>query len=126
MEYHELISKLEIPSTADYIIYGIQFLLRTDDERQDMFVHCCNNPGYENIYLTNKWKYNIDTRGYKNKSEFINDYRLNSREALERLCQEEVMDFKLSKFRTDNPERIYDVYSEQGRYTTLLELAYYS
>ncbi|QNR65461.1 hypothetical protein IAQ67_16355 [Paenibacillus peoriae] len=124
MQYHELIMQLEIPSTAEIIVEGVEFLLHTDKDREDMFLECLDNPGSEIEYLRKRRKYCIDTFGYKNKEEFVYDYEVNCDKALERLFQEKIIDFKMKKLKTNDPIEIYNTYVEQGKYCTFLEVAY--
>jgi hypothetical protein len=122
MQQDELIYRLEIPTNATIIIKKIGFLLRSDSDRQKMFLFCNDNPGSEHIYLSEKRKQLIDEEGYNDKQEFVVDYNDNNIKALERLCQEKVDDFKLARMKTTDPEIIYSIY-EKNKYSNLLHLA---
>ncbi|MNW59214.1 hypothetical protein D3C74_371210 [compost metagenome] len=73
--------------------------------------------------LTKMRKEHIDAYGYNAKATFVYDYYRNKQSALEKLFQEDMPAFKLNRLRTDDPERIYDVYVERGKYSTSGEVA---
>ncbi|MEJ3719201.1 hypothetical protein WGM54_14360 [Paenibacillus polymyxa] len=122
MQQDELIYRLDIPKSATIIIKKIEFLLRSDSDRQKMYLFCNGNPGSEYIYLSEKRKQLINEEGYKDKSEFIVDYNDNNIMALERLCQEKVDGFKLARLKVTDPEILYSLY-EKNKYSNLLHLA---
>lgn len=114
--------EFEIQSTALIIIDLMKFHLRTGERMREfasrMQVEC--SP----LSLLRKMrKEDIDAHGYTDKATFVHDYYKDKRSAFERLFQEQVNDWKMDEFSTDDPERIYDVYLQQGKYTPMTRVA---
>lgn len=123
MQHEELVKALQIPNEAEIIINSMKFLLRTDNERLEMYLACSARPGLEFSYLGEKRRNLIDEYGYNNKEEFVSDCLKDKISALERLCQEKVSDCTLGRFRTNDPEIIFDAYTRSGKYLSLSKLA---
>lgn len=68
-------------------------------------------------------KERIDSQGDTDKATFTYDYYRDKQAALEKLFQEPMQPFKLKRFKTDDPELIYDTYVSWGKYSTSLEVA---
>ncbi|MEC4565425.1 hypothetical protein L8C07_05660 [Paenibacillus sp. CMAA1739] len=124
MQHEELVEALQIPKKAEIVINLMSFLLRSNDDRSEMFCYCCKQKGLELEFLGKKRRALIDQYGYKNKEEFVTDYLEDKVRALEKLCQEKVEERILVKFKTNSPDKIYNAYSKNGKYTAMIRLAY--
>ncbi|MDP9675268.1 hypothetical protein J2W97_001251 [Paenibacillus jamilae] len=124
MQHEELVEALQIPEKADIVINLMNFLLRSNDDRSEMFFYCCKQKGLELEFLGKKRRALIDQYGYKNKEDFVADYLEDKVRALEKLCQEKAEKYILVKFKTNNPDKIYNAYTKNGKYTAMIRLAY--
>ncbi|WP_231887522.1 hypothetical protein [Paenibacillus jamilae] len=68
-------------------------------------------------------KEDIDSYSYTDKATFVYDYYRDKQAALEKLFQEPMKAIKIRRFKTDNPELIYDAYFKKGKYSSSLTVA---
>lgn len=113
---------LDISPKATIIIDSMKFMLNTV-ERLNEFLERKTPDVSELSLLTIMRKECIDSQGYKDKATFVYDYYRNKKAALEKLFQEPMEPFKLNRFKTDDPELIYDTYVSRGKYSTAGEVA---
>ncbi|WP_226000962.1 hypothetical protein [Paenibacillus sp. BJ-4] len=116
---------LDISPKAEILIGSMKFML-TSVERLNEFLNRSTFANHPLSLLTKMRKEHIDAYGYTNKSDFTYDYYMDKRSALERLFQEPVHDWKMERFNTDDPERIYDTYLEQGKYSHMAQVALFA
>ncbi|APB76463.1 hypothetical protein PPYC2_16495 [Paenibacillus polymyxa] len=116
---------LEISPKAETLITSMKFMLNTV-ERLNEFLQRSTFARHPLSLLTKMRKEYIDTYGYTEKTDFVYDYYMDKRSALERLFQEPVHDWKMERFNTDDPERIYDTYLEQGKYSHMTQVALFA
>lgn len=113
---------LDISPKATIIIDLMKFMLNTV-ERLNEFLERKTPNISELSLLTLIRKERIDSQGYTDKTTFTYDYYRDKQTALEKLFQEPMEPFKLSRFKTDDSELIYDTYVSRGKYSTSLEVA---
>ncbi|MEJ3719106.1 hypothetical protein WGM54_13875 [Paenibacillus polymyxa] len=113
---------LDISPKATIIIDKMKFMLNTV-ERLNEFLERKTPNISELSLLTLMRKERIDAYSYTDKATFTYDYYRDKQAALEKLFQEPMEPFKLNRFKTDDPELIYDTYVSKGKYTTSLEVA---
>ncbi|MEC4565324.1 hypothetical protein L8C07_05155 [Paenibacillus sp. CMAA1739] len=113
---------LDISPKATIIINKMKFMLNTV-ERLNEFLERKTPNISELSLLTIMRKERIDSHGYTDKATFTYDYYRDKQAALEKLFQEPMEPFKLNRFKTDDPELIYDTYVSRGKYSTSLEVA---
>ncbi|WP_348624805.1 hypothetical protein ABFT51_09090 [Paenibacillus peoriae] len=117
---------LEISPEATIIIDLMKFHLKTID-RLDEFVERLlfetSGSVPELSLLAKMRKEDIDRHSYTDKATFVYDYYRDKQSALEKLFQEPMKAFKIRRFKTDNPELIYDTYFKQGKYSSSLTVA---
>ncbi|MGV6936031.1 hypothetical protein ACWA2B_10995 [Paenibacillus sp. CMM36] len=118
----QLCNFLDISPKATILIARMKFMLNTV-ERLNEFLERSSFSKHPLTLLVKMRKEHIDTYGYTNKSDFTFDYYRDKKSALERLFQEPMEPFKLNRFKTDDPELIYDTYISRGKYSTSLEVA---
>ncbi|RTZ37897.1 hypothetical protein EJ573_01425 [Paenibacillus polymyxa] len=116
---------LDISPKATSLISSMKFMLNTV-ERMNEFLNRSTFAKHPLYLLVQMRKEHIDTYGYTNKYDFVYDYYHNKKSAFEKLFQEEAPDWKMNKYRTDDPERIYDCYIEQGKYSHMTEVALFA
>ena len=116
---------LDIKPTAIILITSMKFMLNTV-ERLNEFLQRSAFASHPLSLLTKMRKEHIDTHGYTDKATFVYDYYRNKQSALEKLFQEEAPNWKMDKYRTDDPERIYDAYLKQGKYSHMTEVALFA
>ncbi|MGR6760444.1 hypothetical protein ACU1JV_01180 [Paenibacillus sp. T2-29] len=113
---------LDISPKATNLITSMKFMLNTV-ERLNEFLERSSFSKHPLTLLVKMRKEHIDTYSYTNKSDFTFDYYRDKKSALEKLFQEPIDPFKLNRFKTDDPELIYDIYVSRGKYSTSLEVA---
>ncbi|WP_311078313.1 hypothetical protein [Paenibacillus polymyxa] len=113
---------LDISPKATNLITNMKFMLNSV-ERLNEFLERSSFSKHPLTHLVNMRKEHIDTYGYTDKSDFVYDYYRDKQAALERLFQEPIQPFKLNRFKTDDPELIYDTYVSRGKYSTAGEVA---
>ncbi|MDR6779325.1 hypothetical protein J2W98_003605 [Paenibacillus peoriae] len=113
---------LDISPKATIIIDLMNFMLNSV-ERLNEFLERKTPNISELSLLTLMRKERIDSQGYTDKATFTYDYYRDKQAALEKLFQESIEPFKLNRFKTDDPELIYDAYVSRGKYSTSLEVA---
>ncbi|WP_029518084.1 hypothetical protein [Paenibacillus polymyxa] len=113
---------LDISPKATNLITSMKFMLNTT-ERLNEFLERSSFSKHPLSLLVKMRKEHIDTYSYTNKSDFTYDYYLDKQAALEKLFQEPMEPFKLNRFKTDDPELIYDTYISRGKYSTAGEIA---
>ncbi|WP_431088154.1 hypothetical protein [Paenibacillus sp. 8b26] len=116
---------LEISPKAEILITSMKFML-TSVERLNEFLNRSTFARHPLSLLTKMRKEYIDAYGYTEKSDFVYDYYRNKKLAFEKLFQEEASNWKMEKYRTDDPERIYDCYVKQGKYSHMTEVALFA
>ncbi|WDM23800.1 hypothetical protein [Paenibacillus polymyxa] len=116
---------LDISPKAISLIDTMKFMLNTV-ERMNEFLQRYSFANHPLSLLVQMRKEDIDAHGYTNKSDFVYDYYLNKKSAFEKLFQEEAPDWKMNKYRTDDPERIYETYLEQGKYSHMTQVALFA
>ncbi|WP_068505651.1 hypothetical protein [Paenibacillus kribbensis] len=128
--YHDLtIEKLcyflDISPKAEILIGSMKFMLNSV-ERLNEFLQRSTFAKHPLSLLTKMRKEHIDAHGYTVKATFVYDYYMDKRSALERLFQEPAHDWKIERFNTEYPERIYDTYLEQGKYSHMTQVALFA
>ncbi|AUO05301.1 hypothetical protein C0638_01295 [Paenibacillus sp. lzh-N1] len=113
---------LDISPKATIIIGDMSFHLTTI-ERMNEFLQRSTFANHPLSLLTIMRKEDIDAHGYTDKATFVYDYYRNKQSTLEKLFQESMPAWKLNRLNSDDPERIYDVYTERGKYSTSSEVA---
>ncbi|MDY8023403.1 hypothetical protein [Paenibacillus polymyxa] len=113
---------LDISPKATILINGMQFMLNTV-ERLNEFLQRSTFANHPHSLLVKMRKEHIDINGYTVKATFVYDYYRDKKAALEKLFQEEMPAWKVNRFKTDDPELIYDNYIERGKYSTAGEVA---
>ncbi|MDP9675157.1 hypothetical protein J2W97_001140 [Paenibacillus jamilae] len=113
---------LDISPKATIIIDSMKFMLNTIEQLNEFLERKTPNIS-ELSLLTLIRKERIDSQGYTDKTTFTYDYYRDKQAALEKLFQEPMEPFKLNRFKTDDPELIYDTYVSRGKYSTSLEVA---
>lgn len=113
---------LDISPKATIIIDSMKFMLNTV-ERLNEFLERKTPNISELSLLTLMRKERIDAYSYTDKATFTYDYYRDKQTALEKLFQEPMEPFKLNRFKTDDPELIYNGYVSRGKYSTSLEVA---
>ncbi|KAF6565466.1 hypothetical protein G9G63_09930 [Paenibacillus sp. EKM202P] len=113
---------LDISPKATIIIDSMKFMLNTV-ARLNEFLERKTPDISELSLLALMRKERIDSQGYTDNATFAYDYYRDKQTALEKLFQEPMESFKLNRFKTDDPELIYDTYVSRGKYSTSLEVA---
>lgn len=113
---------LDISPKAEILITSMRFMLNTV-ERMIEFLQRSTLANHPLSLIVKMRKEHIDAYGYTVKSDFVYDYYRNKQSALEKLFQENMPAWKINRLKTDDPERIYDVYAERGKYSTSGEVA---
>ncbi|KEO77626.1 hypothetical protein MKN04_16170 [Paenibacillus polymyxa] len=116
---------LDISPKAETLIAAMEHRLTTI-ERMNEFLERKLPTMHELTLLVQMRKEDIDSHGYRDKATFVHDYYKDKRSAFERLFQEPVYDWKMNKYRTNDPERIYDTYLEQGKYSHMTQVALFA
>ncbi|KAF6626976.1 hypothetical protein H6F38_23260 [Paenibacillus sp. EKM208P] len=122
----KVMTELEISSKATIIIDLMKFHLKTIERLNEfverlLFETSVNVP--ELSLLARMRKEDIDSYSYTDKATFVYDYYRDKQSALEKLFQEPMKAVKIRRFKTDNPELIYDAYFKQGKYSSSLTVA---
>ncbi|MGW8956778.1 hypothetical protein [Paenibacillus sp. NPDC055715] len=123
--FEQLLIEFEIKPTAVILIDLMKFHLNTV-ERMNQFA---NRMLYEDSpfqLIVKMWKEDIDAHSYTDKFTFVHDYYRDKKAAFERLFQEPAHDWKMERFTCDDPERIYDTYVEQGKYSSMTQVALFA
>ncbi|WP_243208156.1 MULTISPECIES: hypothetical protein [unclassified Paenibacillus] len=118
----QLYLEFEIKPTAIIIIELMEFYLRTV-ERMNEFAIRMPEEQFPLTLLRKMRNEDIDKYGYRNKHSFVHDYYKDKRLALEQLFQEPVHQWTMNTFKTSDPERIFDVYLEQGKYSNIRKVS---
>ncbi|MET3209892.1 UNVERIFIED_CONTAM: hypothetical protein ABIC26_002840 [Paenibacillus sp. PvR008] len=113
---------LDISPKAISLIDTMKFMLNTV-ERLNEFLERKTSDINELSLLVKMRKEHIDAYGYTDKATFAFDYYRDKESALEKLFQEHMPAWKLNRFKTDDPELIYDTYVSRGKYSTSGEVA---
>ncbi|NMP11545.1 hypothetical protein [Paenibacillus polymyxa] len=117
---------LEISPKATIIIDLMKFHLKTID-RLNEFVERLLSETTGSVpelsLLAKMRKEDIDSYSYTDKATFVYDYYRDKQSALEKLFQEPMKAVKIRRFKTDNPELIYDAYFKKGKYSSSLTVA---
>ncbi|WP_025721398.1 hypothetical protein [Paenibacillus sp. 1-18] len=113
---------LDISPKATNLITSMKFMLNTV-ERLNEFLQRSTFANHPLSLLTKMRKEHIDAHGYTDKATFVYDYYRGKQSALEKLFQEHMPAWKVNRLNSDDPERIYDVYAERGKYSTSGEVA---
>jgi hypothetical protein len=117
---------LEISPKATIIIDLMKFHLKTID-RLNEFVERLLSETTGSVpelsLLAKMRKEDIDRHSYTDKATFVYDYYRDKQSALEKLFQEPMKAVKIRRFKTDNPELVYDSYFKQGKYSSSLTVA---
>ncbi|KJD42493.1 hypothetical protein [Paenibacillus terrae] len=113
---------LDISPKATSLITSMKFMLNTI-ERMNEFLQRSTFANHPLSLLTVMRKEDIDAHGYTDKATFVYDYYRDKQSALENLFQEDMPAWKVNRLNSDDPERIYDVYAERGKYSTSGEVA---
>ncbi|MFT9370386.1 hypothetical protein [Paenibacillus polymyxa] len=116
---------LDISPKAETLITSMRFML-TSVEWLNEFLNRSTFARHPLSLLTKMRKEHIDAYGYTEKTDFVYDYYMDKRSALERLFQEPAHDWKMERFNTDDPGRIYDTYLEQGKYSHITQVALFA
>ncbi|MDQ0496919.1 hypothetical protein [Paenibacillus brasilensis] len=116
---------LDISPKAEILIGSMKFMLTTV-ERLNEFLNRSTFARHPLSLLTKMRKEYIDAYGYTEKTDFVYDYYRDKKAAFEKLFQEPVHDWKMERFNTDDPERIYDTYLEQGKYSHMTQVALFA
>lgn len=112
----DLFDVLNISKNAIELIAAIEFFFPIHErEKRESFVTDSREVDLKTINkrILELRKEYIHKFGYQNATEFIIDYKISTKKALERLFQEPLNDFKLSQLTTDDPEHIYLIHSKQ-------------
>ncbi|MGR6760469.1 hypothetical protein [Paenibacillus polymyxa] len=125
LTFEKLLVLLDISPKAETLIATMKFTLNTV-ERLNEFLERKSDVIHELTLLVQIRKEYIDAYGYKDKASFVRDYYRNKQSAFERMFQEEVFQWKMDRYRTDDPERIYDTYVQQGKYAHMTEVALFA
>ncbi|WP_311078353.1 hypothetical protein [Paenibacillus polymyxa] len=125
LTFEGLLCLLDISPKAETLIAEMRHRLTTV-ERLNEFLERALETMHQLTLLVEMRKEDIDAYGYKDKGTFIRDYYRNKRWAFERMFQEEVFQWKMDRYRTDDPERIYDTYIQQGKYSHMTEVALFA
>ena len=122
----KVITELEISPKATIIIDLMKFHLKTID-RLNEFVERLLSETTGSVpelsLLAKMRKEDIDSYSYTDKATFVYDYYRDKQSALEKLFQEPMKAIKVRRFKTNNPELIYDSYFKCGRYSSSLTVA---
>lgn len=121
----KLYVEFEISHKALIIIDLMKFHLKSVS-RMNEFADRMLNERHALSLLTKMWKEDVDSYSYTDKATFVYDYYRDKKAAFERLFQEPAHDWKMNKYKTDDPERIYDVYLEQGRYSHMTQVSMFA
>lgn len=116
---------LDISPKATILINSIQFMLNIVECRNE-FLQRYSFAKHPLSLLVQIRKECIDAYCYTNKSDFVYDYYRNKQSALERLLQEPAHNWKMERFKTNDPKRIYDTYLEQGKYSHMTQVALFA
>ncbi|WP_413986516.1 hypothetical protein [Paenibacillus polymyxa] len=125
LTFEGLLCLLDISPNAETLISTMRHRLTTV-ERLNEFLERKLETMHELTLLVEMRKEDIDAYGYKDKITFVRDYYRNKRGAFERMFQEEVLQWKMDRYRTDDPEKIYDTYVQQGKYSHMTEVALFA
>ncbi|ADO55598.1 hypothetical protein [Paenibacillus polymyxa] len=122
----KVMTELEISPKATIIIDLMKFHLKTINRLNEfverlLFETSGSVP--ELSLLAKMRKEDIDSYSYTDKTTFVYDYYRDKQTALEKLFQEPMKAVKIRRFKTDNPELIYDVYFNCGKYSSSLTVA---
>ncbi|WP_235332228.1 hypothetical protein [Paenibacillus terrae] len=121
----QLFVEFEIKPTAVIIIDDMKFMLKTV-ERVNEFANRMLSEDSPLSLIVKMRKEDIDAYGYNVKADFVYDYYRNKKAAFEKLFQEPAHDWKMDRYETDDPERIYDTYFAQGKYSHMTEVALFA
>ncbi|MGG3505015.1 hypothetical protein ABES58_05965 [Paenibacillus lautus] len=109
----DLFMKLRISPAAIELISMINFLFLLEDEKIKLVKDCEGEEGKViNRYVNNKRREIITNRLYT-QDDFIRDWQMNQKSALERLFQEPLTDVKLVKLKVKDPILIYKIHNTQ-------------
>ncbi|SEL80548.1 hypothetical protein SAMN04488688_1067 [Paenibacillus sp. cl141a] len=109
----DLFMKLRISPAAIELISMINFLFLLEDEKIKLVKDCEGEEGKViNRYVNNKRREIITNRLYT-LDDFIRDWQMNQKSALERLFQEPLTDVKLVKLKVKDPILIYKIHNTQ-------------
>ncbi|MEC0306908.1 hypothetical protein P4H67_09075 [Paenibacillus lautus] len=109
----DLFMKLRISPAAIELISMINFLFLLEDERIKLVKDCEGEEGKViNRYVNNKRREIITNRLYT-LDDFIRDWQMNQKSALERLFHEPLTDVKLVKLKVKDPILIYKIHNTQ-------------
>ncbi|URJ46285.1 hypothetical protein MF628_000803 [Paenibacillus polymyxa] len=113
----KVMTELEISPKATIIIDLMKFHLKTI-ERLNEFVERLlfeTSGSVPELSLLSKMrKEDIDSYSYTDKATFVYEYYRDKQSALEKLFQEPMKAVKIRRFKTDNPELIYDAYFKKA------------
>ncbi|TKH44458.1 hypothetical protein C1I60_12790 [Paenibacillus terrae] len=123
--FEQLLIEFEIKPTAVIFIDLMKFHLKTV-ERMNEFANRMLNEDSPFSLIVKMWKEDVDAHSYTDKADFVYDYYRDKKAAFERLFQEPAHDWKMDRYETDDPERIYDTYLEQGKYSHMTEVAMFA
>ncbi|MFB4327368.1 hypothetical protein [Paenibacillus sp. CR_12] len=109
----DLFMKLRISPAAIELISMINFLFLLEDEKIKLVKDCEGEEGKViNRYVNNKRREIITNRLYT-LDDFIRDWQMNQKSALEKLFQEPLTDVKLVKLKVKDPILIYKIHNTQ-------------
>ncbi|MGG1617978.1 hypothetical protein ACIFQM_18740 [Paenibacillus sp. NRS-1782] len=123
--FEQLFIEFEIKPTAVIIIEDMKYMLKTV-ERVNEFANRLTDERFPLSLIVKMRKEDIDAHGYTDKATFAHDYYRDKKAAFEKLFQEPAHDWKMDRYETDDPERIYDTYLKQGKYSHMTEVALFA
>ncbi|MBE0344286.1 hypothetical protein E4V51_31525 [Paenibacillus sp. 28ISP30-2] len=111
--------------TAVILIDLMKFHLNTVERRNEFANRMLNEDSPLSLIVKMR-KEDIDAHGYNVKATFVHDYYRNKKAAFEKLFQEPAHFWKMDRYETDDPERIYDTYVKLGKYSHMTEVAMFA
>ncbi|GAB6930094.1 hypothetical protein JCM10914A_40770 [Paenibacillus sp. JCM 10914] len=109
----ELLTKLQISPAAVELISIINFLFTLADDKQKLFEDCEGKEGREINRYVNRTRRDIISNRLYDMEDFVKDWQLDHKSALEKLFQEPLNDAKLSKLKIEDPRFIFKIHSTQ-------------
>ncbi|MGW8957869.1 hypothetical protein [Paenibacillus sp. NPDC055715] len=113
---------LDIKPTAIILIDLMKFHLNTV-ERMNQFADRMLYEDSPLSLLTKMRKEDVDSYSHTDKATFVCDYYRDKKSAFKRLFQEPAHEWKMNKYKTDDPELIYDTYVKLGKYSHMTEVS---
>ncbi|MFI2856866.1 hypothetical protein ACH6EH_06970 [Paenibacillus sp. JSM ZJ436] len=108
-----ILTALEINKSAIELVNAIRFTFK-DATEQEMLVRCCRGLDGKEIYMyvDRSRLQTLKSRTYT-QDQFVADFNINKKQALEQLFYQPLTDAKISKLMITDPVSIYEIHSNK-------------